>query len=105
MGTLTVPDGATKIIGVAGHAMGGPGCTTLEHQTGIIELETDDGGITPAQFLLDVHGITGTGQVFGPPHQWPCDIPVKGGWRIRCYITMDMAITLANLGRVQLTYA
>jgi len=103
--TFTVPAGCTKIIGVSCVPTANATLTIAEAVSGILELESDDVGITPAQFLLDVVNILTSGAVAYNPTQWPASIPVKGGDRIKAYVTMDMAQTSAFKARVQLTFA
>jgi hypothetical protein len=103
--TVVVPLDCSKIVGVASIISAGATLTIAEAVSGIIELESDDSPITPAQFLTDVINILTSGAVAYSPSQWPCSIPVKGGSRIKVYITMDMAQTSAFKARVQITYA
>jgi len=99
MGTITTPANTRGIVGVWGYAVGGPGFTTLEGQTGILELESDDINVQPCQIPLDPSQITGTGVLSQAIHVWPMNIKKTGQMRITGYMTMDMAITLANTGR------
>ncbi|GAH90814.1 unnamed protein product [marine sediment metagenome] len=103
LGTLVVPQDVSKIIGLYCHAVGGPGNTTLENITGMFELESPTQPLVKSQFLLDpvVEGVQGVGL---SAKSWPCDIPVTPGSTIEGFITMDMAITLANTCRFQVTY-
>jgi len=103
--TFTVPDGCSAIVGVASQVCGSATLTTGESTTGLLELESDDAPVTPAAFLTDVITILTSGAVSLKPTQWPCDIKVKAGNRIKAYVTMDMAQTGALKARVQLTYA
>ncbi|GAH94392.1 unnamed protein product [marine sediment metagenome] len=103
LGTLIVPGDVSKIVGLYCHAVGGPGNTTLENITGIFELESPTDPLPISQFLLDpvVEGVQGASLSAKP---WPCDISVRPGMTIQGFITMDMAITLANTCRFQVTY-
>jgi hypothetical protein len=102
--TIQVPQTATAIVGVWGHALGGPGSTTLENFTGIIELESPDIALQPMQFPLDCVVVLTSGSVAISPRVWPVNIPVHGGERISGYVTMDMAITVANKARFGFIY-
>lgn len=102
--TVTVPDGVTELVGLASVVAGGPGATTLENVSGYIELESDDVSIVPAQFLTDVVVCLTSGTAGWSPKQWPCSIKVKPSNRIKVYVTMDMALTVAYTCRVQLTF-
>ena len=103
--TFVVPVGCTKIVGVAWIMSAGATLTIAEAVSGKLELESDDCPITSAQFLSDVINMLTSGAVAYNPTQWPCDIPVVAGSRIKAYVTMDMAQTSAFTVRVQLTYA
>lgn len=103
--TLTVPQGVTKLVAVSSSVIGADTVTSTEAISGIVELESDDIPMVPAQFLTDQITILTSGAVAFSPKQWPCDIPVTPGSRIRCYITNDDTSTGTIKGRVQLTYA
>lgn len=99
LGTITLPAGSKQIVGVWGYAVGGPGITTLENVTGIIELESQDINIVPCQIPLDPVAVLTSGVGTFTPKVWPMNIPVKGGERVQGYVTMDMAQTVANTCR------
>jgi hypothetical protein len=103
--TMIVPAGVTRIVGLASIVLAGSTLTIAEAVTGIIELESDDSPIIPCQFLTDVINILTSGAVALNPKQWPCDVPVTPGHRIKVYVTMDMAQTSVFKARVQLTYS
>lgn len=102
--TITVPQTVKAIIGFWAYAMGGAGMTTLENVSGIVELESDDLPLTPMQFPLDIVCVLTSGSVAFQPRVWGVNIPVNGGEKIRGYMTMDMAITVANTGRFGFIY-
>jgi hypothetical protein len=100
IGTITLPSNAKTLLGAWGYALGGPGITTLENVTGIVELESPDVNIQPCQFPLEpVAALTG-GTPASQNKVWPINAWVPGNARVNCYITMDMAQTVANTGRV-----
>jgi len=101
---LTVPQTAKRIIGVWCHALAGPGATTLENITGIFELESPDVNIVPFQLPLDCVVVLTNGVGAMSPRVWPVDVPVSGGAKISGYVTMDMALTVANKARFGLIY-
>lgn len=106
IGTITVPQGVTKLVGV-GSQMNGAGTTTLEGLAYIVELESDDmspwGGTQ--QFLgCSVANGNGAGWVFGNPFCHPTNIPVTGGSHIKCSTTFDLAQTINPSMRVQLVF-
>lgn len=97
--TIQLPQGAKRIIGIWAYSCGGPGMTTLENQSGILELESVDIALVPMQFPLDIISTLTSGSISLKPTIIPVNIPVKGQEKISGYITMDMAITVANLAR------
>jgi len=99
LGTITLPAGAKAIVGAWGYACGGPGFTTLENVTGIIELESTDLPIVPCQFPIEPTGMLTGGGVSSQIKVWPLNVPVNGGEHVTGYITMDMAQTVANTAR------
>ena len=99
IGNITIPSNAKRILGFWGHAVGGPGLTTLENVTGIIEVESDDMNITPMQFPIEAVGVLTSGAPPIATKVWPVNIPVNGKETLKGYITMDMVITAANTCR------
>jgi hypothetical protein len=102
--TITVPDGVSRIVGVCAQAVAGASVTIAEPITGILELESDDAPVTPAQFILDCVVLLTSGMAAFNPRVWAVSIPVKAGNRIKGSITMDMAMTGALKGRFMLIY-
>lgn len=102
--TLQVPQGAKKIVGIWAYACAGAGTTTLENLTGIFEAESVDVNIQPCQLPLDCVVVLTSGTTSFSPRIFPMEIPVKGGEKIAGYVTMDMAITVANKARFGLIY-
>lgn len=102
---LQVPQSCKAIIGVWCHALAGAGLTTLENVTGIFELESPDVALQPLQFPLEQVGVLTSGTPAIPTKVWPVNIPVSGGEKITGYVTMDMAMTVANKARFGLIYA
>ncbi len=104
IGTLTLSAKARRIVGVWCHAVAGAGLTTLENMTGIFRLSSGDLDISPAKYPLDCVGALTSGAFALNPRIFPVNIPVKGGEQIECFVTMDMAITIANKARWGLIY-
>lgn len=104
IGDITLPTTARRVIGVWGHAIGGPGQTTLENVTGIMEFESESLNLAPMQFPLDCLSITGTGVGMLSPKVWPVDWGPAANAKITGYMTLDLAQTLANTGRWGLIY-
>ncbi len=104
MGKITLPTKARRVIGVWGHALGGPGNTTVENLTGIMEFESTSLDLAPMQFPLDCLTITGTGVQHVAPKVWPVDWQGVASAEITCYMSLDLAQTIANTGRWGLIY-
>jgi hypothetical protein len=104
MTSITLPTTAKRVVGVWGHALGGPGNTTLENVTGIMEFESESVNIQPSQFPLDCMTITGTGVGILSPKTWAVNWDKVAAAKITCYMTLDLAQTLANTGRWGLIY-
>ena len=104
MGNLTVPGGVSKIDSVCGYIAGKVSLTIAEMPSGIITIESDAFG-SPQEFPLAVVGMLTSGLSVYTPKDWPCDIPVKEGNVVRCYITLDSTYTPAFTGRVILGYS
>lgn len=104
--TVTVPQGVSRLVGVASQ-INGAGTTTLEGLGYIIELESDDmapwGGTQ--QFLgLGVANGNGAGWCCVNPFIHPCNIPVSPGAHIKVSATFDMALTINPSVRAQLIF-
>jgi hypothetical protein len=99
LGTITLPSNSKQILGAWGYAVGGPGATTLENITGIVELESPDVNLQPCQFPLEQVGMLTGGSFNLATKVWPMNAVVHGGERINGYVTMDMAQTVANTAR------
>jgi hypothetical protein len=99
LGTITLPANSKQLLGAWGYAIGGPGLTTLENVSGIIELESPDINIQPCQFPIEQAGMLTGGGVSLQNKVWPMNARVAGGERITGYVTMDMAQTVANTAR------
>lgn len=104
IGEITLPTNARRVVGIWGHGLGGPGNTTLENLTGILELESESLNLAPMQFPLDCVAITGTGMVVLKPTVWPVNWVNVANAKITGYMTLDLAQTLANTGRWGLFY-
>jgi len=105
--TLTVPQGVSKLVGVATQ-ISASGLTTLEDVTGIVELESDDmspwGGTQ--QFLVGggINTVVTSGVACLPPFIWPANIPVTAGSHIKCSVTFNKAQTVNPSTRVLLMF-
>lgn len=102
--TLTVPATARMIMGVWCYACASAAITSAEPVSGILELESDDLSLTPMQLPLDIINALTSGAVAYSPRVWNVNIPVKGGEKIRGYVTMDLAQTGAQKARFGFIY-
>jgi hypothetical protein len=102
--SIQVPMTAKSIVGIWCYAVGGPGMTTLENASGIFELESSDKNLQPLQLPLDIVTALTSGSAAFSPRIFPANIPVSGGEVIKCYVTMDMSMTVALLARWGLIY-
>lgn len=105
LGALTIPKTVKAIVGIWAYATGGPGVTTLENVSGIVELESPDLNLAPLQLPLDIITVLTSGSTAFSPRIWSCNIPVSGGEEVTAYVTMDMAQTVANTCRWGFIYA
>lgn len=98
--TITLPEGATRIVGILGVLVQDGVLTTAEELTGFWRLTSDDFDLTPAQFpFANVYGaglgalIQGAQGMFNGPI--PVDIEVVGGSRINVFVDLNTAVTNA----------
>lgn len=99
IGVISMPKSAKRIVGFGGYAIGGPGNTTLENVTGVLEIEATVLHLSPQEFPLDCLALTGTGMAVLQPRIWPISVASPGNTDIEGFMTLDMAQTLANTGR------
>ena len=103
--TLAVPQGVSKIVGVA-PIIHPKGLTTLETVSGILALSSDDmaGWGGTQTFPLPLMNPLTSGSVALNPYIQPCDIPVTPGGHVILTVTYDMALTITPSTRVQVVY-
>ncbi len=103
--TLTVPQGVSKLVGIA-VVWGGAGVTTLEGVSGILTLESDTMDWRNLAIPMEPSVPLGTGLTCTPATKvWPCDVAVVPGATIKGSVTMDMAQTINPTARFVLAYA
>lgn len=104
-GTITVPYGCTKLIGV-GSSILLTGLTTLEGASAILELESDDmtQWAGTQQFPCAHYEVVTSGAGALNPYVFPVDIPVTPGGSIRCSFTFDEALTVTPSCRAHLIF-
>lgn len=109
VGTITVSEGARKIVGICAVASQDGVITTAEELIGFVRLSSDDLKIVPAQFPLSAAISAGLGATISPPAVTvpvfiPVDIPVTGGARIDCFVDLNTAVTNAAEIEIFLAY-
>lgn len=98
IGTITLSEKATRIVGILADVNHGDAWTAVEEVLATIRLASDDIKMPPAEFpcnrAFDAALGTLAGQTSAPQSQFiPVDIPVEGGARIACYATSSIAVT------------
>lgn len=104
--TLTVPQGVKSLVGV-GSQVSSAGTTTLEDQTHIIELESDDmspWGGTQAFLGMAIGTCVTAANAYLQPYLHPTSIPVTAGSHIKVSVTFNKAQTVNPSTRVQLVF-
>lgn len=107
LGTLTVPQGVSRIVGVYGVAVIET-ATAGEGAAGTFRLDSEDISLSPAKFPAQVvYGPAGTladnASAF-EPKIIPVNIPVTGGARINAYMKLTKAQTGSCHGLVGVLY-
>jgi hypothetical protein len=100
VGTITLSEKATEIVRIIGFLSQNGVLTTAEECIGFFDLSSEDVELVPSQWLFnDVQGA-GIGALIGghihfrpDPHE--VSIPVPGGARIDCFVTLTTAVTAA----------
>ena len=101
--TITTPADAKRIVAITQNHAGGATVTTAETISGMLELESEDMGITPLQIpFAQVACLVSPALAQIPP--FPVDIPLPKQVRILGSVTMDMAQTGAITSRFGLVY-
>lgn len=98
IGTITLPEKATKITGVMGILAQDGLVVTAEELLGFFRLESDDINLAPSQFPFPLAFSAGLGAQIDPtpfpPLEFiPVDIPIVGGARIDCFCDLNTAVT------------
>jgi len=100
VGTITLSEKASEIVRIIGFLSQNGVLTTAEECVGFFDLSSEDVELVPSQWLFnDVQGA-GVGATIGghihfrpDPHE--VSIPVPGGARIDCFVTLTTAVTNA----------
>lgn len=109
VGTVTLAEKATKIVGVCGILNQDGVLVAGEELIGFFRLASDDIKLPPMQ--LPFNNVFGAGlgaTIFGgsqgPINFIPVDIPVIGGARVNCFVDLNTAVTNAADVEVYLAY-
>lgn len=98
IGTITLAEKATRIVGILADLNKGDAATAGEAIYGTIRLDSDDVRLPPSQYPMNraynASDGTAVGQSATPQSQFiPVDIPVTGGARINCFATTPVSVT------------
>jgi hypothetical protein len=98
IGTITLAEKATRIVGILADLNKGDTATAAEAIVATIRLASDDIKMPPAQYPCNRAFNAGDGTIAGecstPQSQFiPVDIPVAGGARIDVYATTTASVT------------
>jgi len=98
VGTITLAEKATRIVGIMANLMKGDAPTAGEEIMATIRLDSADILLPPAQypcaFAYNASDGTAVGQASNPQAQFiPVDIPVVGGARIDVFATTTRSVT------------
>ena len=98
VGTITLSEGATRIVAILGRLTQDGVLVAGEELGGFFDLSSEDVDLVPLQLgFNEVYGA-GLGTTIGggeaaPPMPHLVDIPVPGGARIDCFVTLNTAVT------------
>ena len=109
IGTITISEKATRIVGIMATAMKDGAVTADEGMIATIRLDSADIKLPPAQFpctngFSACDGTPAGGGAVGSPQFIPLDIPVIGGSRINCFGTLINAVTAGLDVQVYIAY-
>ena len=98
IGTLTLPEGATKITGICCVAVQDGVLTAGEELIGFMRLSSDDVKFPPAQYPINAAYSAGLGATISvgnmqPVKIIPVNIPIPGGARVDAYLDLNTALT------------
>lgn len=102
--TITVPSNVSKLVGFRGTALGGAGITTLENITGKWRIRNKSRG-EENELLMDSVVVLTSGVAALQPAMRVMDMPVTPGEAIEVYAVLDLAQTVNNTCRAELTFA
>lgn len=100
IGTITLSQNATAIVGILGILQQDGVLTTAEELIGFFRMASDDVKLVPAQYPFNTVFSAGLGALIkggdqGQIHFIPTNIPVPKGARIDCFSDLSTAVTTA----------
>lgn len=109
VGTITLSERATEIVGVAAVLQQDGTLTTAEELIGFCRLASDDVKIIPFQFPVNTAFGAGLGATIGGMQQGevkfiPVNIPVPKGASIDCFLDLNTAVTVGADIEIFLAY-
>jgi len=109
IGTITLSQNATAIVGVLGVLQQDGILTTGEALLGFFRMASDDVKMVPAQFPFNAAFGAGVGILIGGGDQpklnfIPVNIPVAKGARIDCFCDLNLAVTVEADVEIFLAY-
>lgn len=109
LGTITIPESATRLVGVVGQIAQDGVLTAGEELLGFFSLSSDDVKLVPCQFPFSAAYSAGLGATIGntkgsDPVFIPLDIEVPGGARVDVNIDLNTAVTNAAGAKVTLAF-
>ncbi len=101
IGTITLSEKASRITGIMGILKQDGVLVTVEELTGVFRLDSDDVELSPSLWLFnEVYGAGLSTVIHGgdatEPKPHIVDIPVPGGARIDCFVTLLTTVTNAT---------
>jgi len=98
VGTISLSEKASRIVGIMGVLSQDGVLVAGEELTGYFDLESDDIGLVPSQWMFNEVYSAGVGATMEnngptPPNPYAVDIPIIGGSDIRVYATLGVAVT------------
>lgn len=109
VGTITLSEGASRIVGIQGQLLQSNVLTAGEEVLGFFRIASDDVNVVPLQLPFNCAWGAGVGALIntvGTPH-FPfidVDIPVVAGARLDCYVDLNTAVTNAATVRIFVAY-
>lgn len=109
VGRITLSERASEIVGIMGHLIQDGVLVTAEELIGFYDLVSDDVSLQPSEWLFNQAfgaglGATINGGQIAPPMPHPVSIPVPGGAKIDCFVTLETAVTNGADAEIMILY-